>query len=145
MTALIRDTCMDLDRETLRQCFDREPFGFTHSLCGLDLFAFESLRSLAAKYTRDYFVAAGAPSPASEFYSVAHGHCGPVEAMDLLDSGSYRILLKHRRSRPALSPAHRHAVPPICRFAGRPGEPEGHAASGVDLDQFCRDHDTLPF
>jgi hypothetical protein len=99
MSALISAASMDLDAEPFRQSFDREPFGFSHNMSGLDLFEFESLRTLAGKYTGGAFVAAGAPTPGTEFYSVPHSHCIPLEAMDHLDSGSYRILLKRPEDR----------------------------------------------
>jgi hypothetical protein len=99
MAALTSRTCMGLDPETFRQSFDREPFGFSHNLSGLDLFDFESLRSLAAKYSGGSFVAGGAPSPGTKFYAVPHGHSDPLVAMDRLETGSYRVLLKRPEDR----------------------------------------------
>ena len=99
MSVIISPASMDLDVETFRRSFDREPFGFSHNLSGLDLFEFESLRALAAKYTGGAFVAEGAPTPGTQFYSVPHGHSSPLEAMDRLESGSYRILLKRPEDR----------------------------------------------
>jgi hypothetical protein len=99
MSLLVSPASMDLDPETFRQSFDREPFGFSHNLTGLDLFEFESLRSLAARYAGGAFVAQGAPTPGTQFYSVPHGHSNPLEAMDRLESGSYRILLKRPEDR----------------------------------------------
>jgi Cupin superfamily protein len=79
------------------QRFDREPFAFSHNLHTLELFGFESLCALAGKFAvqpRDFFVAAAAPSAATEFQSVAHGQWGVEEAMQRVDSAAVRILLK---------------------------------------------------
>jgi hypothetical protein len=87
--------CLEADQGEFATSFDREPFGFTHNLHHLDLFESDSLRALAAKYVqRDYFVASGAPEPGSAFYSVAHGRHTPSEAMERLETGSARVLMK---------------------------------------------------
>ena len=57
----------------LRNLIDREPFGFDHSLSGIDLFKFEELYALAEKYighAEDYYVACSAPGPDTVFFSV---------------------------------------------------------------------------
>ena len=77
-----------------RHLIDRVPFGYEHNLSGLDLFAFDALESLAAKYDRDYFVAAGAPTPGTQFYSVRYGEQTPAQAIQRLEAGNQRILLK---------------------------------------------------
>lgn len=77
--------------------FDREPFGFTHNLHTLELFRFDSLLGLAKKFAaapRDYFVAAAAPSAATQFEAVPHGQCAVEEAMKRIDSSAVRVLLK---------------------------------------------------
>jgi hypothetical protein len=77
--------------------FDREPFGFAHNLHTLDLFGFDSLLALARKFAaapRDYFVAAAAPTAATEFEAVPHGQHTPEEAMRQLDRAAVRVLLK---------------------------------------------------
>lgn len=74
--------------------FNRTPFGYEHNLSGLDLFDFGALCRLASKYDRDYFVATGASSPGANFYPVRHGVHTPYEALQRLDSGDQRILLK---------------------------------------------------
>ncbi len=95
MTAQLSEAILNLDPDTFRRSFDREPFGFHHSLSELELFDFRALQSLAGKCNAgDYFVAAGAPTPGTVFYSVPHGQCTPVEALDRLDTGAYRVLLK---------------------------------------------------
>jgi hypothetical protein len=64
-------------------------------LSGLDLFGMDSLCALAERYVdRDYFVASSARSPGSDFYSVRHGLHTPREAMELLEAGGQRILMK---------------------------------------------------
>ncbi len=95
MNALDRHPSLTIDPEQFGRSFDKEPFGFTHNLSGLDLFEMDSLRALAKKYRgEDYFIAGGAPAPGSKFYSVAHDQCSPLEALERLDSESYRVLLK---------------------------------------------------
>jgi hypothetical protein len=87
MVKLDRPAGLQLDPETLRNSFDQEPFGFDHSLSGLDLFKFEELYALAEKYighSEDYDVACGAPRPDTVFFSVPRAH----EAMQHLETGS---------------------------------------------------------
>lgn len=87
---------LNLEPKLFKENYDREPFGLTHNLSGLDLFSDESLRGLAAKFDqqRDYYVAGGAPKPGAKFYSVAKIDDKPIEAYDKLDKGAFRILLK---------------------------------------------------
>lgn len=80
--------------EDCRAAFDRTPFAYRHNLCGLDILSFDVLCDLARKYDRDFFVAAGAPSPGTRFYSVPSAPSLPHEAMLRLDSEEYRVLLK---------------------------------------------------
>ena len=73
MVTLDRPAGLELDPSSLRNLFDREPFGFDHSLSGLDLFKFEELYALAEKYIghgADYYVAGSAPRPDAVFFSV---------------------------------------------------------------------------
>jgi hypothetical protein len=77
--------------------FDREPFAFSHNLHTLDLFQFDSLVGLAQRFAaapRDYFVAAAAPSAATEFEAVPHSQWTVAEAMQRVDSAAVRVLLK---------------------------------------------------
>src|ERR1700730_1681979 len=86
-----------IDSNGFADAFDREPFGFSHNLQTLDLFQFDSLLGLAQKFAaapRDYFVAAAAPSAATEFEAVAHSQCTVEEAMRRIDSSAARVLLK---------------------------------------------------
>jgi hypothetical protein len=88
---------LEIDARVLRESFDKIPFGFSHNFHTLPVFAFDSLESLAAKFSsfpRDYFVAGSAPSPATKFYAVPNGGCTPVEALKRLDKGNCRVLLK---------------------------------------------------
>jgi hypothetical protein len=97
MGAVCSKAGLDLEPETFRASFDREPFGFTHNLSELDVFAPDSLRRLAERYADhpfDHYVAAGAPSPGAEFYSVPYAGYSPAEALDRLDSIECRVLLK---------------------------------------------------
>jgi hypothetical protein len=86
-----------IDAGSFRNKFDREPFGFSHNLCDLELFKPEALLDLARRFDRhpaDYFVSAGAPAAAVEFFEVPHGLCEPSTAMARLHTSSIRILLK---------------------------------------------------
>lgn len=88
---------LNLDRGELQHKFDREPFEFTHNLSDLDLFNFDSLQDLAAKFAgtpRDYFIAGGAPCAGTKFYSVPNGGFSPCEALEKLENGHHRVLLK---------------------------------------------------
>jgi hypothetical protein len=92
-----KDAYLNVDPEEFRQSFDREPLGFSHNLSELDLFKFDSLQSLAAKFSgapQDYFVAGSAASPGADFDSVPHGSSNPSEALDNLDTKHFRVLLK---------------------------------------------------
>jgi hypothetical protein len=85
-----------------RDQFDREPFGFDHRLHEVDLFDFEQLRRLSRLYLeqpRDSYVAAGAPSPDVAFYSLPTVSLSVHEAMDRIDTGSYRLLMKRPEQR----------------------------------------------
>jgi hypothetical protein len=91
-----------LERDTIRDSLDREPFGFTHSLSEHELFEWDSLRALAEKYADhpfEHYVAAGAPSPGAAFYSVPYAGLSPHEALDRLDAGGFRVLLKRPEKR----------------------------------------------
>jgi hypothetical protein len=94
LNGLFKHTRIDVERAVFERDFDRLPFGYDHNLSGLDLFSYASLRSLAAKYDREFFVAAGAETPQTTFYSVPSGAYSPLEALDRLDSINQRILLK---------------------------------------------------
>ncbi len=83
-----------IDRDTFERDFDRLPFGYGHRLSGHELFTFGTLRELASKYDREFFVAASAAAPGSPFYSVPYGTLSPGEALDRLDSVASRVLLK---------------------------------------------------
>ena len=88
---------LHIEPQRMAADFDRESFGFSHNLHTLELFGFDSLLALARRFStaaRDYFVAAAAPSAATQFESVPHGQYTPEEAMRRLDSAAVRVLLK---------------------------------------------------
>ena len=88
---------LDIDQGELRQFFDREPMGFTHNLHELGMFKVDSLHRLAEKMSnqpRDVMVAGGASSAGTKFFSVPSIDCKAHEAIENLDRGGYRILLK---------------------------------------------------
>ena len=96
-TPSTKDARLNVDRERFKQSFDREPFGFSHNLSELDLFKFDSLQALAAKFSvapQDYFVAGSAASPGTDFDSVPYGSANPSEALENLDTRPCRVLLK---------------------------------------------------
>ena len=86
-----------IDAATFNENFDHEPFGFSHTLSGLDVFSPDALADLVSRYDehpRDYFVAAGAASAGTEFFAVPHGFAKPSDALSQLNSRAIRILLK---------------------------------------------------
>ena len=84
-----------VDATVVRSTYDREPFGFSHTLHQSPLFHLDQIRALANRHTvDDYFVAASALTPATRFYDVDHGMLTPGAAIDDLKNGSYRIILK---------------------------------------------------
>jgi hypothetical protein len=92
-----REALLNLDAPLARSSFNREPFGFRHDLADLDIFDLENLRTLAMRYAgheRDYFVTSGATAPGQKFRSVSGPGLGVVEALDRLETGSVRVLLK---------------------------------------------------
>ncbi len=77
--------------------FDRLPVAMQHNLHELDMFSADSLEQLSRRYLghpRDYFVAASAPTPGAEFYSVPHSMADPVETLATLGSHPARLLFK---------------------------------------------------
>jgi hypothetical protein len=95
-------TATERDRERIdaqaidmRERFNRLPFGFEHNVHQSDVLRFDSLRELAAKYIdADHFVASGGAGPGTPFYAVRHGALSPLAALDDLENGRHRILLK---------------------------------------------------
>lgn len=97
MIALCERASLNLEPDTFRRSLDREPFGFTHNLSELDLFEPASLLALADKYANhphDHYVAAGAPTPGAEFYSVPYAGYSPRDALERLDTVACRVLMK---------------------------------------------------
>ena len=99
--AIRNSACLQIEASAFYNKFDREPFVFSHSLSGLQLFSDPALRDLTKKYDvhpRDYFVSAGAPSADTKFFAVPSGQCIPSEAMERLRIAPTRILLKRPES-----------------------------------------------
>lgn len=97
MLTLDRPAQLQLNPDVLRHSFNVDPFGFEHSLSGLDLFKFDELKSLAEKYIGhkdDYYVAGAAAKADTIFFSVPPSPYAPHEAMEHLEPGPCRILLK---------------------------------------------------
>jgi hypothetical protein len=90
----VRPVRLTLDARTYARDFDRVPFGFDHDLSSLPLLGFDSIRALARAYEREYFVASGDNSPATEFYSAGLGGRSPLEALETLGDSNQRVLLK---------------------------------------------------
>ncbi|MEJ0094339.1 MAG: cupin domain-containing protein [Methylocella sp.] len=88
---------LDLRSDALKNQFDQEAFSFNHSIDKLDLFTIDNIHALARKYAdckHDYYIAHSATAPGAAFNSVPIASYRPDEALDQLESGSYRILLK---------------------------------------------------
>ena len=88
---------LDIDAERFRRLFNHEPVEFSHNLSGLDLFKIESLYALAeimSEHPDDYAVTAGASSGGTNFFSVPMMPYKAHEAIENLDRGAFRILLK---------------------------------------------------
>jgi hypothetical protein len=86
---------IDIDPNDIRDAYDRVPFGFSHELHRLDVFALDSLSALAQDAsTRDHFVASSAPRPDTDFYAVEHSRFTPSTALADLERGRHRILIK---------------------------------------------------
>ncbi|HLH97102.1 MAG TPA: hypothetical protein VKW08_18480 [Xanthobacteraceae bacterium] len=87
---------LHIDPQLFDRSFGREPFGFTHDLSNLELFDFDSLRALAAKYPsteRDVYAFRGAPAPGSDLAIVSSLPYSPLETLRRLDEGDCRLLL----------------------------------------------------
>jgi len=96
-TAAAAVPTLHIDAQQLHECFDREPFGFTHNLATLELFTPAALSDLAARYSghpRDYFVTTGARSAGTAFTAVKCGQYGIEEALRRLDRAPVRLLFK---------------------------------------------------
>jgi hypothetical protein len=74
--------------------FNRTPYGFGHTLNGLDLFEFDTLCELARAYDHDYYISGGASAPDERFYAVRSMPHSPFEALQRLAVEDQRVLLK---------------------------------------------------
>jgi hypothetical protein len=94
MISLERAAIVDIPQPALAS-LEREPFGFGHALSELEMLSLESIEALSRRYRpEDAFVAAGARSAETAFYSVEHSVLAPHEAIAQLDSSNVRVLLK---------------------------------------------------
>jgi hypothetical protein len=90
-----RATIVDIPPTIIASSFEREPFGFDHTLSELEMLSLESLAALSRRYQpQDAFVAAGARTASTAFYSVEHSVLTPHDAIAQLDSTNVRVLLK---------------------------------------------------
>ena len=97
MNAVLTQPELEIESDTFREYYNKEPFGFNHNLSELDIFEPSYLRGLSEKYLNyplDYYVAASAPTAGAKFYSLPSVHLNPTEALDRLDTGEYRVLMK---------------------------------------------------
>jgi hypothetical protein len=88
---------MFFDSSTFQELYDCQPFALTHNLSSLDLFSPDSLAALADKFAnapRDFFIAASAPTPGTDFYSVPRVGRTPREAIEAITQINCRVLLK---------------------------------------------------
>jgi hypothetical protein len=93
------------DAAVVRRAYDIEPFGYTHTLSGLDLLSLDAICKQSEKHApADYFVAGSAASPGTPFYDVPHGEVTPLQALQNLESRPTRVLLKRPER---YSPAYR--------------------------------------
>ena len=126
MPAICTRAELDIDVEDFDNSFNREPFGLHHNLSELDLFEPDSLRELAAKYSEhplDHYVAASAPTPGANFYSVPYTGLTPRVALDHLDSRGCRVLMKR--------PEVRFAVQDLLDSLFKPSSARGAFAARV--------------
>ena len=88
---------MFFESASFQKLYNFEPFALTHNLPSLDLFTPDSLAALADKFAdapRDFFIAASAPTPGTDFYSVPRVGRTPREALEEIDKINCRVLLK---------------------------------------------------
>jgi len=88
---------MFFESASFQKLYNFEPFALTHNLASLDLFTPDSLAALADKFAdapRDFFIAASAPTPGTDFYSVPRVGRTPREALEEIDKINCRVLLK---------------------------------------------------
>jgi hypothetical protein len=94
----VKDVRIEIDPQPYSANYNRVPFGFTHNLHHLDIFQFDAICDLAAKYETasdsDYFVAGSAISADSAFFAAEHIKLRPRAAIEHLDDKPTRILLK---------------------------------------------------
>jgi len=93
------------DSAVVQRAYDTEPFGYTHTLSGLDILSLDAICKQSEKHApADYFVAGSAASPGTPFYDVRHGDVTPLQALQELGTRPNRVLLKRPER---YSPAYR--------------------------------------
>jgi hypothetical protein len=93
----LQDVHLDIDPAIYASQYNRVPFPFTHNLHQLDIFQFDAICDLAARYSEaysDFYVAESAAAAGSAFFDAAQVHLKPKEAIDQIDARPTRILLK---------------------------------------------------
>jgi hypothetical protein len=94
----LHDVRLDIDPEIYSANYNKIPFGFTHNLHHLEIFQFDAICDLAARYAtaseNDYFVAGSAIAADSAFFAAEHIKLRPREAIEHLNDKPTRILLK---------------------------------------------------
>jgi hypothetical protein len=109
--------------EDVVERFDRIPYGFGHTLAGLELFDFEALCALAREYDHDYYIAGGATAPDERFYAVRPVVHSPYDALRRIDVESQRVLLKRPEQYDARYRDLKHAIfDEILRWCGGLGD-----------------------
>jgi hypothetical protein len=93
----VQDAHLNLDPAVYAANYNRIPFPFTHNLHQLEIFQFDAICDLAARYDTayaDFFIAESAAAPGSAFFDAPQVHLKPKEAIAQLDARPTRILLK---------------------------------------------------
>ncbi|WP_146030245.1 hypothetical protein [Methylocella silvestris] len=107
--------------ETLNACYDKEPFGFEHSLHKLEMMTFDSLQTLSEKYighNGDYYVCSSAKTPDTAFNSVPVAAYAPHQAMQKVGSERLRVLMKRPENyAPEFRDLLEHLIKQICEGA----------------------------
>ena len=98
----LEDVQFDIEPQVYSANYNKVPFGFTHNLHQLEIFEFDAICNLAARYAtaseNDFFVAGSSFAADSAFFAAEHIKLRPSEALEHLDDKPTRILLKRPES-----------------------------------------------